>query len=260
MDALYNFFEKKFKLNRITTLNLIFGFMLAITPLKYISLSAEITSSPNSLGYKISNPIPFMILGMALLLIWIFDFWAAKYRVNVIHYTRQSQNKKGVSMIGVLGYLHLFPSLALAGTIGTLLGFTFNAIAIFTPILVIIALAKEFYLTVALRKRIKSPTDYQTKQKDVLSDAVMLLYAYFIFILTWVSFVNSGHFQIDFSKSGVVFTIFFAAIIYLLFYIGACWVWFEEILVGLQTKQQKLRFLAVFGFELIVVILKLVKW
>lgn len=260
MDAIYNFFETKFKLNRITTLNLIFGFLLAITPLKYINLSAEITSTPNSLAYSETSPVFLFSIGLILLFVWIFDFWAAKYRINVIHFNRQKQQYKGASMISVLGYLHLFPSLALAGTIGTLLGFYFNAIAIFTPILVITALIKEFYLTVALRGRIKNPSPEQNSKKNTLSDVVQILYAYFIFILTWVSFVNSGHFLIDLSKSGVVFSIFMAAIIYSLFYIGACWIWFEEITVGLETKQQKLKFLAVFGFELIVVILKLIKW
>ena len=197
--------------------------------------------------------------GIIFLFVWVADFWASKYRANIIYLKREKQDKKGISLIGGYGYLHIFTSLTMAGVIGSLLGSLINAIAVFIPILVITALIKEFILISKIIKSRKNPTSSTSTKKTIVSDVILLFYAYLVFIVSWQSFVYSGNFIIDFEKTSALFMLFLTLIIYLIFYLGACWLWFEEITVNLKTQKQKLYFIAAFLFEVVMVIIKLIK-
>ncbi len=247
------------KLDRLTILNIILGLLIAITPVNYIAFANATMSNPNELTNGDTSPLILFIVGLLFLFIWVADFWASKYRANIIYAKRVEQEKKGISLIGGYGYLHVFTSLTMAGVIGSLLGSLVNAIAVFIPILVITALVKEPILIYQITKIKKSPTNTTSKRKSLISDIILLFYAYLVFIVSWQSFVISGNIVIDFSKSSAMFMIFYTLIIYLIFYLGACWLWFEEITVNLKSRKQKLYFLGAFIFEVVVVIVKLIE-
>jgi hypothetical protein len=256
---MHEFFDKVLKLNRLTVLNIILGLLIAITPVKYIAFANTTMGGPNELSNGDTSSVFIFVVGLIFLLVWIGDFWASKYRANLIYLKRTEQEKKGVSLIGGYGYIHVFTSLTMAGAIGMLLGSFFGIEAILIPILVILALVKEPFLLFQIKKIRENPRKILDRKKEIISDVILLLYAYLIFIVSWQSFVYSGNFEIDFSKSSAVFMLFFTTIIYLLFYLGACWIWFEEVTVNLVTRKQKLYFIGAFTFEVIMVIVKLIK-
>lgn len=259
MQMLGGFLNKYIKVNRLTILNIVFAVLLAITPESITDFSIDLTDNPNNFFIDADSKYLLIIGGLLLFIIWIAGFWAARYRVNIIHLRRSRQTKKGVSYICRLGYLHIFASLVLAAVIATLFGAAFNATKILIPVFVIVALFNEPIQIQKIKRQLFYPIDNETKVKNALSDIVLLIYAYLVFLLTWQSFVVSGNMTIDLSQASGLFKIFFAAIIYSVFYIGACWVWFEEMTVNLQIRMQKIYFVIVFLLELFVVVFKLMK-